>query len=777
MAVSLAFDYSLDSPGFFTAERRTLLESTLNAMTARLTDTLAAVPTASYTLGTQTGNRTVVASSPANVLRVYVYGQSLSGSIAQGGAYYSTGPGGTMRGQGANDYAPDLAYLKFDSDGSTDWFFGSTTAGLTGNLVDFVTVARHEFLHSLGFLESQPTFAGNVQGSSFVGANAVAANGGQAVPMQGSHVAASIDSVMNSVTMAGERNDLNDLEWAMLRDLGWSVAAPAGTFERGFQLFTGGRGDGTARVKVTPSRGVYLMPLDVLAGDTLRLRTLDGSSALERGVDSYLKVFDANGNLVLSSNDTSATAGKEDVTYTFAAGGRYWVGAGTYAQRDFTFTTPSAAAGASTAFFLEATLTGRSPDEPGNIASATQVVGFAGGAFARTTTLAGPSADVYRVDAVAGATYVVTTALPAAGGLAGSAVAMIYDATGRKVAGPTASPYGSLTWVAPTAAPYFVRVSRVVAADVISTSESAADPGFSNTSANGDATISGSRSLGSDYALMITQAVPLPPPSLDALFADYGEYGLWRWTEAAGWGQISAADPQDIAVAADGSAFVDYGAFGLWRWTQAGGMQQLNEADAQAMAPGGDGSLFLDYGAFGLWRWTAGAGIQQINAADPQDFVAGASGELYVDYGQFGLWTWSAPAGLRQINPGDPEGMAAGPDGSLYVDFGAFGLWAWTESAGLSRINAADAQGLAAGPGGNLYIDFGASGLWAWTSAAGFRQINPADPQDLAVAADGWLFVDFGPFGTWRWAAVGGLRQINAGDPQKLAARPPGRQA
>ncbi len=773
MAVSLAFDYSLDSSGFFTAGRRALLESTLNAITARLGDTLAAVPTASYTLATDQGNRTVVTSSPADVVKVYVYGQSLNdGSIAQGGAYYSTGPGGTMRGQGANDYAPDLAYLKFDVDGSTSWFFGSTTAGLTGSQVDFVTVARHEFLHSLGFLSSQPTFVRNVQGSSFVGASAVAANGGAAVPMSGSHVAASVPSIMNAVTQAGERRDLGDLEWAMLKDLGWSVAAPAAAFERGFELFTGGEGDGTARVKVIPSRGVYLMPLDVLGGDTLRLRTLDGSSVLERGVDSYLKVFDASGALVFSNNDTSTTAGKEDVTYTFPAGGRYWVGAGTYAQRDFTFTTPSPAAAGSTAYYLEATLTGRSPDEPGDIASATQAVAFSGGAFGTTTTLAGPSADVYRIDAIAGATYIATTSPPGEGGLSGPAVAAVYDASGRKVAGPTASPYGSLTWVATATAPYYVRISRVVAADVISTVESAPDPGFSSSSPNGEATISGGRSVGSDYALAITRRIPAPPPSVEPLYVDYGAYGLWRWTEAGGWSQINAADPQDLAVAADGSLFIDYGPYGLWRWSESAGIRQVNAADAQAMTPGADGSLFLDYGPYGLWRWTAAAGLARINESDPQGFAAGPSGELYVDYGPYGLWSWTASSGLRRINASDPEGMAAGPGGTLFVDYGPYGLWTWTTAGGWSRIHAADPQGLAAGPGGDLYIDFGASGLWAWSAAGGFRLLNPADPQGLAVAADGWLFVDYGPYGAWRWADFAGFRQINPGDPQKLAARP-----
>ncbi|WP_337176604.1 hypothetical protein [Paludisphaera sp.] len=225
LAVSLAFDYSLDS-GFFTADRRAVLESTLNAIASRLGDTLAPVPTTRFTLDTNSGTRTVTSSSPADVVKVYAYGRSLTGSIAQGGAYYSVGAGNSMRGEGPNDFAPDITYLMFDDDGSTNWFFGATTAGLTRSQIDFVTVARHEFLHSLGFI-SQPTFQANMQGTSFVGANARAANGGAAVPMSGSHVASGVRSIMNPVTMAGQRSDLGELEWAMLKDIGWSVVPPS----------------------------------------------------------------------------------------------------------------------------------------------------------------------------------------------------------------------------------------------------------------------------------------------------------------------------------------------------------------------------------------------------------------------------------------------------------------------------------------------------------------------------------------------------------------------
>ncbi|WP_165072878.1 pre-peptidase C-terminal domain-containing protein [Paludisphaera rhizosphaerae] len=778
MAVSLTFDYSLDSLGFFTADRRSALESTLNAIAARLGDSLAPVASASYTLDLAAGARTVTTSVPANVIKVYAYGDNLTGtgSVAQGGAYYSPGANDSMRGQGANDYAPDIAYMRFDASASSNWYIGSSLAGLGYSQIDFMTVARHEFLHSLGFLDSQPTFARYDQNNQFFGPYAEAANSGLPVPLDGSHVASSVTSIMNPVTILGTRSDLTNLEWGFLKDFGWTVlAAPtlsAPYFDRDFHLFLGGQGNGQAMTTILPANGVYLMPIDVLGGDSLRLQTLDGSTSDLQGADGYLKLFDSAGNLLARNND-SASGGKEDFSYTFTAGGRYYVGVSAAAQSDYTFTTPSSAAVSTTGFLLKATLTGATADEPHDIASATSSVTLAGGLYDRTTTLAGVAADVFRLDALAGYTYVISTSLPTAGGLSGPTVATIYDAAGRKVVGMSgASSYDRLSWTAQASGTYYVRVARTAGASVVTLSESLVDPGFSTPDSGDGFSISGTRSVGGDYRLTISATAPTPPPNRNPLYVDYGSSGLWRWSESAGWRQLIAADPQDFVTAADGSVFVDFGGFGTWRWSESGGWQSLRSADPQQMAAASDGSVYFDYGSEGLWRWTAAAGFARVNAADPQGIATGPGGVVYVDYGQFGLWRWTAAAGMRQINAADPESMVAGTDGVLYIDYGKFGLWKWTEASGMSQINTADAQSMVAGPGGSLYVDLGSSGLWQY-SAGAFRQIIAADPEGVVAAADGWLYIDFGRFGVYRWAAYVGMQQINAADPQKLAVLAP----
>jgi hypothetical protein len=771
LAVNLQFDYSLDSSGFFTADRRTLLQNTLNAIASRLNDTLAAVSSYTYSITTSSGDRSVTTSVAANTIKLYVFGDSLSGMTAGiGGGNWFVTDNNSMRGQGPNDYAPNIGHIRFDNDGSTNWYFGSTTSGLTSAQTDFVSIARHEFLHVLGFSQGQPTFDRFIQNGTFVGPNAKAAFNNIPVPMNGSHVANSIDSVMNSSTLNGTRKDLRDLEWGMLKDLGWSVSAPATPpgFYLNWTLFTDGDGDGKTIVRVNPSRGVYMMRVDVLAGDQLRLLTRDGAAAGEKGVDTYLKIFNSAGQEIDSSDDSSS-GGKEDFTHTFSVGGTYWVGASTYDQKGYTYTTPSTFVAPSTAFYLEATLTGRPDSEPDNINGATTPIAFTGGSYFRQTTLAGPDSDYYRVDMAANHTYTVKTALPAAGGLSAPAVITIYDATGRKVAGMDGSSrYGQVSFKAPVSGRYYVVVQGSAGAAQVRPDEGGITIGGSSY-VGSEYSSSYDRGGGCDYTLTITDT----EPSLGAhpVFLDFGSEGLWVWSESSGYQIITTANPENI-VAQGNMVYMDFGSEGLWTWTPnaAGGatngkFAKINPANPQGMAAGPNDMLFIDFGPAGLWYYQRGA-YALMSAADPEGIAAAPDGSLYVDFGSFGLWRWTSGGGFRQLSAANPEGIAVAQNGSkydgwAYIDFGPAGLWRWNAAVGFQKLNAANPESLSVGPDNVLYIDFGPSGLWRWSTSIGFQKLNPANPTSLAAGSDGFLYIDFGSAGLWRWSPTVGYQQLH----------------
>lgn len=433
--------------------------------------------------------------------------------------------GGKYRGQASSsDYAPAVSQIRFDDDGSTNWYFGANTSGgvdfsgastsLNNSNFDFVSSVRHELLHCLGIVTGNPIYTALTSGSSFVGSNARGANRDNSVPLSGSgagHIAFSLPSVMNPSTDTGVRRDLTGVEWGMLKDLGWDVVDPPG-FVRKFDLLTSGA-EGSVSLRVVPSRGVYIMRLDALNGDVITLSTRDGTVGSEQGVDTYLKLFNSDGDVVASNDDTS-TSIKSYIRYTAARGGTYYVGASTYSQRNYTLTTPSTTTPASTAFYFDAEIGSRGDREPDNIAGATTP--FTLGSTVTTNLNDVGDNDYYRIDAVAGRTYTVTTSLPTGGGLPGAAIITIYDASGRKVAGmsepnsDSGSYYGTVSFRAPASGPYYVVVKHYVGADQVGVNDGQIQVGWGFYSPADNYGGSGDHDSASDYALKITERAPAP---------------------------------------------------------------------------------------------------------------------------------------------------------------------------------------------------------------------------------------------------------------------------
>ncbi len=255
-ALTISFDYSYDSSGFFNdAVRRSTLQQAGSYLGSRLSDNLTAITSAGGNSFNPTFFNPSNASSEsltnysvaADTLVVFVGAQNLGGSLGQGG------PGGfsasgtqafldivAARGQlGAlaatpTDFGPWGGSISFDNSG-TNWYFDTnvnTVESFSG--FDFFSVAVHELGHVLGAGTSDSGYR-YLSGSTFVGPNSMAAYGGPVPLNSGSdHWAEGVLSTVNGSPQeaamtpsigAGERKYFTDLDFAGMKDLGWQVTA------------------------------------------------------------------------------------------------------------------------------------------------------------------------------------------------------------------------------------------------------------------------------------------------------------------------------------------------------------------------------------------------------------------------------------------------------------------------------------------------------------------------------------------------------------------------
>lgn len=243
-AVGIRFDYSFDATGFFTdPAKRAALEQAGADLGRHLSAPLAALtPAAGNTLvvsffSPATGQRVRLLNTavPADTLVVYAGGRPIPGNTTAFGGYggyeltgsqpwfdavAARGPGFTLWG-GA---------LTFDSE--TNWYTGPADA-VGRTQTDLYSVAVHELGHVLG-IGTAPAWDALSRGGRFVGPAAMAVYGGP-VPLgpDGSHWAdgvtangepASLDPTISSGTRAG----FSSLDFAGLRDVGWTVTGVPG---------------------------------------------------------------------------------------------------------------------------------------------------------------------------------------------------------------------------------------------------------------------------------------------------------------------------------------------------------------------------------------------------------------------------------------------------------------------------------------------------------------------------------------------------------------------
>ncbi|VAX07897.1 hypothetical protein MNBD_GAMMA25-1142 [hydrothermal vent metagenome] len=255
-AISIVFDYSYDSSGFFAdTQRVSLLNAAGNALGSRLQDTLGAITPggvntfdASF-INPGTGSTATINNYNVldNTLVIYVGGRDLGSTLGIGGSG-GFSAGGTQsfidslnRGQTGVDLAPPTDFgpwggsISFNS--TANWYFDtdlSTDADIVGN--DFYSVALHELGHVLGLgtagswdtwvNSTDATFTGNLSTLAF----------GSAVPLYSdlSHwntgTMSTVDGVAQEAAMdpnltTGTRKLFTELDYTGLGDVGWEVSA------------------------------------------------------------------------------------------------------------------------------------------------------------------------------------------------------------------------------------------------------------------------------------------------------------------------------------------------------------------------------------------------------------------------------------------------------------------------------------------------------------------------------------------------------------------------
>lgn len=240
--LSIAFDYRYDDAGFFTPDRRLVLEAAARHWGALLVDEFPDIPAGTSVRTRDPEAPTAAATSfdiDVAIEDVLIFAgcgtiDGVGGTLAlsNNSAAINTVTDATLREQLRSRYEgaqfqPWTGWVSFDC--AEDWFFDPTPAtdtDLPGGQPDFLSTANHELGHILGF-GTAAAYLGLVTGTTFTGTEAMSSYGGP-VPLiaSGTHFAAGLSSggrepLMDPGRPGGTRSTATPVDVAALADLGY----------------------------------------------------------------------------------------------------------------------------------------------------------------------------------------------------------------------------------------------------------------------------------------------------------------------------------------------------------------------------------------------------------------------------------------------------------------------------------------------------------------------------------------------------------------------------
>jgi hypothetical protein len=262
----------------------------------------------------------------------------------------------------------------------------------------------------------------------------------------------------------------------------------------------------------------------------------------------------------------------------------------------------------------------------------------------------------------------------------------------------------------------------------------------------------------------------------DYSVADFKGYGVFRFSDATGWQQLSGADASQLKVDSNGDV-VGVFSNGTYLYETASGWKLLTGATPYSVdVATGNGNwasgplVVASYGN-GVWRYADSKGWSQMGSTVANQVGIDAYGDVVADYYYAGVWRWfqtnSTTGSWTQLSSAYAYSIDIAGSAAYVVGSFSNGVWLYSGSSWI-QLGSTSATQVAVDDGGNVAASYSSAGVWRYASGSGWAQLSGASPSGgIDIASDGSILGGFSN-GVWRFR--GGAWQQETGAYSYLTA-------
>jgi hypothetical protein len=246
--------------------------------------------------------------------------------------------------------------------------------------------------------------------------------------------------------------------------------------------------------------------------------------------------------------------------------------------------------------------------------------------------------------------------------------------------------------------------------------------------------------------------------------------GVWRYTDASGWLQLTPSAATYVGVDSSGDVAAEFPGYGVWRYTNAAGWKQINGVDVTQLATDHAGDVVAAFPGYGVGEYSVAAGWRMLTASQASLLAVNDQGTVVGEFPGYGVWQYQPASGWKQINGVDVNLLGINALGVVVANFAGYGVGEYQPAGGWRLLNGTQASALAVDDQGDVAAEFHGVGVGEYTATGAWRLLTASNAARLAANAVGDFFAAFAGYGVWEYDPARGWVQLSTSDAALLAA-------